>query len=223
MIGDLVIISLGIASLWSAYKLFTMETKYTAFTFSLGLFLVSFVIGGIIAPNSKLFSEFFTPEINGVLIDVESNKPLPNVDVVIGWESESYVFMSTVHNCLKSMNVKTDSSGRFYAPKHYKSLALRAPFFERINSDSRISFYNLDFDILRVVDSGKQKTFFMKKVSDYQMLKEIYRHLQTMKDVGNEKEKALAAAYLDKFKQYRSKYIKRFHIPSNELYRIGVR
>jgi len=200
-----------------------METKYSALTFSLGLFLVSFVIGGIIAQNSSLFSEFFTPEINGILIDSETNKPLPNIDVVIGWEGESYVFMSTVHNYLKSINIKTDSSGRFHAPKHYKSLALRAPFFERTNSDSRISIFNLDFDILRVVNSGKHKTFYMKKITDYQMLKEKYRYLQTLKDVGNDKEKALAAAYLDKFRQHRNEYIKMFHIPTDELFWIGLR
>jgi hypothetical protein len=223
MIGDLVIICLGIASVWSAYKLFTMQTEYTAFTFGLGLFLISFVIGGILAPNSNLLNEFLTPEINGVLIDAESNKPLPNVDVVIGWEGESYVFMSTVHNYLKSINIKTDSSGRFHAPKHYKSLALRAPFFERKNSDSSISIFNLDFNILKAVNTGKYKTFYMKKITDYQMLKEKYRYLQTLKDVGNDKEKAIAAAYLDKFKQHRNEYIKMFHIPTDELFWIGVR
>jgi hypothetical protein len=131
--------------------------------------------------------------------------------------------MSTVHNHLKSINIKTDSSGRFHAPKHYKSLALRAPFFERINSDSRVSIFNLDFDILRVVKSGKYKTFYMKKITDYQMLKEKYRYLQTLKDVGNDKEKALAVAYLDKFRLHRNEYIKIFHIPTDELFWIGVR
>lgn len=223
MIGDLVIILLGIVSVWSAYKLFTMETQYTAFTFSLGLFLVSFVIGGIIAPNSNLLSEFFTPEINGFLIDADSNKPLPNVDVVVGWEGESYALMSTIHNYLKSIKIKTDSSGRFHAPRHYKSLALRFPFFERKNSDSSISIFNLDFNILKVVNSGKHKIFYMKKITDYQMLKEKYRYLDTLKDVGNYEEKALAAAYLDKFKQHRSEYIKKYHIPTDELFWIGVR
>ena len=224
MIGDLIIIFLGIASVWAAYKLFTMETKYTAFTFGLGLFLVSFVIGGIIAQNSSLFNEFFTPEINGVLIDVESNKPIPNVDVVVGWESISYIFPeSSIRTWLKSINIKTDSSGKFHAPKHYKSLALRAPFFERENSDARLSIFNLDFDVLRVVNSGKYKTFYMKRITNYQMLKEKYRYLQTLKDIGNNKEKALAVAYLDKFRQHRNEYINKFHIPTDELFWIGVR
>jgi len=221
MIGDFVIIFLGIASLWSAYKLFTMETKYTAFTFSLGLFLVSFVIGGIIAPNSNLLNEFMTPEINGVLIDAESNKPLPNVDVVVGWESDFYILMSTVHSRLKSIHIKTDSNGKFHAPKHYKSLALNVPFGYRENSKSHISIFSLDYLRVNSNNIDNQHILYLKKINNHGMLKDNYNILLTLKDIGNKNEKALAITYLDIFKKHRLEYIKKYKIPIDSQYWLG--
>lgn len=222
MIGDLVILFLGIASIWAAYRLFTMETKYTAFTFSLALCLISFVIGGVIAQNSNLFSEFFTPEINGVLIDSESNKPLPNIDVVVGWEGVSYIFPeSSVHNYLKSIHIKTDSNGRFYAPKHYKSLALRAPFFERQNSKSHITIFSLDYSLAKSVSNGKQKILYLKRISNHEMLKDNYSRLESLKSVGNKDEKALATIFLNEFRQHKFEYIKIFNIPRDSQYWLG--
>lgn len=221
MIGDIVIIFLGISSLWAAYKLFTLETQYTAFTFSLGLFLISFVIGGILAPNSNLLNEFMTPEINGVLIDAESNKPLPNVDVVVGWESDFYILMSTVHSRLKSIHIKTDSNGKFYAPKHYKSLALNVPFGYRENSKSYITIFSLDYLRVNSKNIDNQHILYLNKIINHDMLKDNYNTLLTLKDIGNKNEKALALAYLDIFKKHRLEYIKKYKIPIDSQYWLG--
>src|SRR6266568_3147527 len=83
MIGDLIIISMAIASVWSAYKLFVMDTQYTTFAYAMSICLMSFVIGGVIIPNKGLLNELFSPEINGVLIDSETNKPVPDIDMIV--------------------------------------------------------------------------------------------------------------------------------------------
>ena len=176
----------------------------------------------IIAPNSNLFSDFFTPEINGVLVDAESNKPLPNVDVVVGWVSVSYIFPgSSALSSLKSMHIKTDSDGKFYAPRRYKSLALNLPFYDRENSKSHITIFSLDYSQTKSILNNKTRIVYLQKISNHEMLKDNYNRLESLKGFGNKQEKALATFYLDKFRQHKTEYIRKFNIPTDSQYWLG--
>jgi len=222
MIGDVVIVFLAVASGWSAYKLFTMETKYSTSAFCLGLVLISFLIGGIIAPNKDLLTGLFSPEINGTLIDSETNKPVPDVDILIDWGSSYGEFpMHSGYSHLKTIHVKSDANGKFYAPSRYRSLAIMLfPLYNRENSDSHISIFSLDYDVINSTKSDKSETLILKRITDYDKLTTKYQDLELSERYGSKKEKALATAYKSKFDQKRRELISKHGLPKSVLDRV---
>jgi len=223
MIGDIVIISLAIASGWAAYKLFTMETKYSTLAFCLGLLLISFLIGGIIAPNRDLLNGLFSPEINGILIDSETNKPVPDVDVIVAWESYYGEFpYHSGTNHLKSIQVKSDSNGKFHAPSRYRSLAIMLfPLYNRENSYSGIKVFNLDYDVIsKSITNDKTTVVKLKKISSYEQLQKKYEYFLLDERYGDSKSKELAKTYIANIDQHRNDYLKKYGIPKDVLDRI---
>jgi len=222
MIGDVVIIFLAIASGWSAYKLFTMEIKYSTMAFCLGLVLLSFLIGGIIAPNRDLLTGIFSPEINGTLIDSETNKPVSDVDIIVDWGSSYGEFpMHSGYSHLKSIRVKSDAYGKFYAPSRHRSLAIMLfPLYNRENSDSRISIFSLDYDVIDSKKSDKSSTLILKRITDYDRLSKKFQDLEWSERYGSKTEKALATAYKNNFDQKRREFINRYGMPKNVLDRV---
>jgi len=222
MIGDVVIVFLAVASGWAAYKLFTMETKYSTSAFCLGLVLISFLIGGIIAPNKDLLTGLFSPEINGTIIDSETNKPVSDVDIIIDWGSSYGEFpMHSGYSHLKTIHVKSDANGKFYAPSRYRSLAIMLfPLYNRENSNSHISIFSLDYEVIDSRKSDKSKTLILKRITDYNRLTKKYEDLEWSERYGSKTEKALATAYKNKFDQRRREFINKYGIPKYILDRV---
>lgn len=211
MIGDAVIIFLAVASSWAVYKLLTIETKYTVSRFCLGLFLASFLIGGIIAPNQSLLSALCSPEINGVIIDSETLKPVSGIDVVIGWSCAYYEFpYHSGENHVRSIHVKSDSNGQFHAPSRYKSLAIEVPpFYSRENSKPHISIFSLDYQVIKVTNNPT-KTVYLKKIASYDELAAQFKQIGYMGHNGNKHQKTLEKTYKEKlppkYKEITAKY-----------------
>jgi len=195
MIGDVVIILLATASGWAAYKLFTMETKHSTLAFCLGLFLISFLIGGIIAPNKELIYGVFTPPIHGQLIDSDTKQPIPNGDIAISWISHYSEFpYRNGASYPKSIAAKSDSNGSFSGPSRHKSLAVMLfPVYCRETSIAVIRVFIPDYEIGygKINDSGKV-TISMNKIRRTEQITKKHEELQWFERYGSPIEKELA-------------------------------
>jgi len=206
MLADLVIISLAIASGWFAYKLFTIKSQYSVFAFCAGLFLVSFLIGGIIAPNKNLLF----PKIQGKLIDSETMQPVPDALVVISWFNRYFVFPGqgggSPH---KSFLIRSDTRGTFSGPRRYVSLAINLfPFYVRENIVFPLVFHP-DYEISATeIDNTGNITIKMKKISSLGQLSDKYEFCQRF-DNGSSEEKEFARICKENTDRQRREYIQR--------------
>jgi hypothetical protein len=225
MIGDFIIIFLAIASVWSAYRLFIMDTQYTTIAYATSVCLMAFVIGGIIIPNKELLNGLFSSAINGVLIDSETNKPVPNVDVVINWGYSCGEFpMHSRYSYVKSIHVRSDETGKFRAPSRYRSLAIMLfPLYNRENSNCHISIFSLDYEVINSTKSDKASTLFLKRITDYDRLTKKYEDLEWTERYGSKEGKVLASVYKAKFDQKRREYINKYGIPKTLIDRLSGR
>lgn len=223
MIGDIVIILLAIATGWAVYKLFIMETKYTVSRFCLGLILITVLIGGILAPNKDLINGLFTPELNGIVLDYETGKPLANVDVVVDWgyEFSDITMHSTKGSYVKSIHVKTDANGKFYAPSRYKSLAIMLfPLYHRTNSSSGVTVFNLDYEVIDSRRSDKTTTLILKRITDFDRLTMKYKDFELFERYGSKEGKALASVYKANFDLKQKEFIRNYGISKDVFDRI---
>jgi len=206
MIGDLVITSLAIASGWSAYKLFTIKSQYSVFAFCAGLFLVSFLIGGIIVPNKKLLF----PKIHGKLIDSETLQPVPNALVVISWLNRYSVFPGQGGaGYPKSLLIHSDANGTFNGPSRYVSLAIELPFYARENIVFVRAFHP-NYEIgATAIDNTGNTTINMKKISALGQLSDKYEFCQRFYKNGNSEEKEFARVCKENSDRQRKEYLQR--------------
>jgi len=206
MIGDLVIISLALASGWAAYKLFTIKSQYSVFAFCAGLFLVSFLIGGIIVPNKNLLF----PKIHGKLIDSDTLQPVPDALVVISWLNRYSVFPGQGRGGYpKSLLIKSDVNGAFSGPSRYISLAIELPFYARENIVFvRVFHPNYEIGATEIENTGST-TINMKKISTLGQLSGDYEFCQRFDKNGNAEEKKFARICKENIDRQRKEFSQR--------------
>ena len=178
-----------------------METKYTVSRFCLVLILISVLIGGILAPNKDLINGLFTPEINGIVLDYETGKPLANVDVLVDW---GYEFSDITMHSTKGSYVKS----------------LHVPLYHRTNSSSGVTVFNLDYEVIDSRRSDKTTTLILKRVTDFDKLTMKYKDFELFERYGSKEGKALASVYKAKFDQKRTEFISKYGLSKSILDRV---
>jgi hypothetical protein len=132
MFGDIVIICLAMGMLILEVKL-CLTKRHSLKIKIVCVILLVFLLLSIAMPNIGFINKPFIGEINGVLLDYETNQPISNADVVVRWIVTSAYFPDkSVGTEYKVVISKTDGKGEFRFDKIRKPIFLTVyPIFTR--------------------------------------------------------------------------------------------
>lgn len=159
MFGNIVIllISVFVIGLNIYVLICKKNASVTAKLISILLFVVWIL--SIQIPNMPILKAPFTSALKGRVIDAETKKPLPNINVKIGWKTAYATAGGGSPAIYKALPATTDEKGEFSIPTALKQLSIYIwPFFSREYGGIRIIAYSCDYEFVRKDISADAET-----------------------------------------------------------------
>lgn len=156
MIGNVVILGIAVSIIWYVVKVCRTDLLGKLPHAIAAFVLTTILIFSIIIPNIEFIKSPFTPEINGKVVDAETNKPIEGAIVIVDWYF--YFGEFPMHSRLGSDDqviIFTDSGGYFVENRRLKSLAINLfPIYNKELSDIRVTAIHKDYQIKSELEEG---------------------------------------------------------------------
>lgn len=159
MFGNIVILLISVFVIWLNIYVLTYKknTSLTAKLISILLFVIWIL--SVVSPNIPVLKSPFTSAMKGRVVDAETKKPLPNINVKIGWKTAYATAGGGSPAIYKALPITTDEKGEFSIPTALKQLSIYIwPFFSREYGGIRIIAYSYDYEFARKDISADAET-----------------------------------------------------------------
>lgn len=181
MLSDLISILLTIALLSTCIH--GIKTKYRILAVAVLTLSVLPILFSVVI-NIPIIISPLTPKAHGKVIDVETNKPLADINIKAGWIVGGATVAGASGGYYKLYKTKTDSNGEFVLPRAFKALNERGLVGTREFGGVTVVIYpqTYDYKVVRInyMDNGNIEVRLEKVRSDKEFLENINVYWHTL-------------------------------------------
>ncbi len=159
MFGNIAILLISVFVI--GFNIYVLIYKKNASVIAKLISILLFVVWilSIQIPNMPILKAPFTSALKGRVIDAETKKPLPNINVKIGWKTAYATAGGGSPAIYKALPATTDEKGEFSIPTALKQLSIYIwPFFSREYGGIKIIAYSYDYEFVEKNISADAET-----------------------------------------------------------------
>ena len=154
---DIIILLISVFVVWLNLSTFKFKKDASSGRKTISMVLLIIWAVTIFLPNIPVLLWPITPKVYVRVIDAETKRPLPNINVKIGWYYHNYNVGGGIWGGVyRAKSTKTNERGEFTVPRSLKTLSLLVfPLFFEKYGGIEIIAYSYDYAFVKKFTKGK--------------------------------------------------------------------